>query len=104
MCGGTWGFRRPGALVGSEAVHFAGRRDRLSLLAQTRRQLMLSISRFSASNRLCVESVAEALMNLSFLRAGMRRARTEELSDHLRRDVGLPPRERASADPRDLRW
>jgi hypothetical protein len=65
---------------------------------------MLSISRFSAPNRLCVESVAEALLNLGFLRAGVRRAGIEDLSDHLRRDVGLPPRERAAVDPRDLRW
>jgi hypothetical protein len=65
---------------------------------------MLSISRFTASNRLAVESVGEALLNLGFLRTGLRRARTEELSDHLRRDLGLLPRSERPADLRDLRW
>lgn len=65
---------------------------------------MLSISRFSASNRLAVESVAEALLNLGFLRTGLHRARTEDLSDHLRRDLGLLPRSERPSDLRDLRW
>jgi hypothetical protein len=65
---------------------------------------MLSISRFSASNRLAVDSVREALLGLSFLRAGLRRTPTAELSDHLRRDLGLLPRSERPADPRDLRW
>lgn len=67
---------------------------------------MISISRFSASNRLCVESLREALLSLSFLRAGVYRrpGSVDHLTDHLRRDVGLPPRERASIDPRDPRW
>ena len=65
---------------------------------------MLSISRFSASNRLAVESVGEALVNLGFLRTGLSRGRTEDLSDHLRRDLGLLPRSERPTDLRDLRW
>ncbi|HKP26381.1 MAG TPA: hypothetical protein VJV39_21110 [Dongiaceae bacterium] len=65
---------------------------------------MLSISRFSASNRLAMESVAEALLSLGFLRTGLRRGRTEDLSDHLRRDLGLRPRGEQPADLRDQRW
>ena len=65
---------------------------------------MLGISRMSASLGLGTDWLGEALLNLSFLRAGVRRGwRPEELPDHLRRDVGLPPREKA-IDPRDLRW
>jgi hypothetical protein len=65
---------------------------------------MLSISRFSASNRLAMESVGEALLNLGFLRAGLSRGRTEDLSDHLRRDLGLLPRSERPADLRYQRW
>ena len=65
---------------------------------------MLSISRFSASNRLALESVREALLILGFLRTGVRRPRNEELSEHLRRDLGLLPRSERPADLRDLRW
>jgi hypothetical protein len=65
---------------------------------------MLSISRFSASKRPAVESVGEALLNLGFLRTGLSRGRTEDLSDHLRRDLGLLPRSERPADLRDLRW
>jgi len=65
---------------------------------------MLSISRFSASNRLAIESVGEALLNLGFLRTGLSRGRTEDLSDHLRRDLGLLPRSEQPADLRDRRW
>ena len=64
---------------------------------------MFSILRFSS--RLGSGSLGEALLNLSFLRAGVRRRTSiEELPDDLRRDVGLPPREKASVDLRDLRW
>jgi len=65
---------------------------------------MLSISRFSTSNGLGMDSLGEALLNWGFLRTGMRRARTEELSDHLRRDLGLLPRSERLSDLRDLRW
>lgn len=62
---------------------------------------MLSILRFSSG--LGSDSLGEALLNLSFLRAGAsrRRGSVDELSDHLRRDVGLAPREKAAIDPRD---
>ena len=65
---------------------------------------MLSISRFSTSNGLGMDSLGEALLSLGFLRTGVRRARTEELSDHLRRDLGLLPRSERPCDLRDLRW
>jgi hypothetical protein len=65
---------------------------------------MLSISRFSTSNGLGMDSLGEALLNWGFLRTGMRRARTEELSDHLRRDLGLLPRSERPSDLSDLRW
>jgi hypothetical protein len=65
---------------------------------------MLSISRFSASNGLGMESLGEALLSLGFLRTGVRRARTEELSEHLRRDLGLLPRSEPPSDLRNPRW
>jgi hypothetical protein len=65
---------------------------------------MLSISRFSASTGLGMDSLGEALLNWGYLRAGMRRARTEELSEHLRRDLGLLPRSERPSGLRDLRW
>ena len=65
---------------------------------------MSSISRFAASNGLGMDSLGEALLSLGFLRTGVRRARTEELSDHLRRDLGLLPRGERPSDLRDLRW
>jgi hypothetical protein len=66
---------------------------------------MLSISRLSSSTGLGSDWLGEALLNLSFLRAGvMRRGSVDQLTDHLRRDVGLPPRQEGSIDPRDLRW
>jgi hypothetical protein len=66
--------------------------------------MMFGISRMSASLGLGSDWLGEALLNLSFLRAGVRRGRrSEELPDQLRRDVGLPPREKA-IEPRDLRW
>ena len=65
---------------------------------------MLSIPRFSTSNGLGMDALGETLLNWGFLRAGLRRARTEDLSDHLRRDLGLLPRSERPADLRDLRW
>ena len=65
---------------------------------------MLSISRFSTSNGLGMDALGEALLNWGFLRTGLRRARTEELSDHLRRDLGLLPRSERKPDLRDVRW
>ena len=65
---------------------------------------MLSISRFAASNGLGMDSLGEALLNWGFLRTGLRRARAEELSDHMRRDLGLLPRSERLSDLRDLRW
>ena len=65
---------------------------------------MLSISRFSTSTGLGMDSLGEALLTLGFLRTGLRRARTEELSDHLRRDLGLLPRSERLSDLLDLRW
>jgi len=65
---------------------------------------MFGISRVSASFGLGSDWLGEALLNLGFLRAAVSRTqRLEELPDHLRRDVGLPPREKF-LDPRDLRW
>ena len=51
-----------------------------------------------------MDALGEALLNWSFLRAGVRRTRTEELSDHLRRDLGLLPRSERPSDLRDPRW
>ena len=65
---------------------------------------MLSISRYTASNRLAMESIGDVLLNWGFLRTGLRRVQTQELSEHLRRDLGLLPRSERPADLRDLRW
>lgn len=65
---------------------------------------MLSIARFSTSTGLGMDSLGEALLGLGFLRTGLRRARIEELSDHLRRDLGLLPRSERPSDLRDPRW
>ncbi len=65
---------------------------------------MLSISRFSTSTGLGMDTLGEALLNWGFLRAGLRRSGTKELSDHLRRDLGLLPRSEQPSDLRDLRW
>jgi hypothetical protein len=65
---------------------------------------MLNISRISTSNGLGMDALGEALLNWGFLRTGLRRARTEELSDHLRRDLGLLPRSERPSDLRDPRW
>ena len=65
---------------------------------------MFGISRMSASLAIGSGRLGAALLNLGFLRAGVRRMpRIDELPDHLRRDVGLPPRAER-IDPRDLRW
>jgi hypothetical protein len=70
---------------------------------------MFGISRFSSSSGLGSDWLGEALLNLGFLRMGLqrgapqRRRSADELPDHLRRDVGLPPRQGASPDPRDWR-
>lgn len=64
---------------------------------------MLSILR--SSSAWGWRSLGEALLNLSFLRAGIRRPiSADELPDHLRRDVGLAPRDRQPLDPRITRW
>jgi len=66
---------------------------------------MLSISRVSSSLGAGKDWLGEALLNLSFLRMGITRASSgEELPDHLRRDIGLLPRQKSAADARDLRW
>jgi hypothetical protein len=65
--------------------------------------MMFGISRRSTSLSLGLGRLGAALLDLGFLRAGLRRApAVEELPDHLRRDVGLPPRA-ARIDPRDFR-
>ncbi|HJR23195.1 MAG TPA: hypothetical protein VJ822_16295 [Dongiaceae bacterium] len=64
---------------------------------------MLSSSRFSTQAGLGMDSLGEALLSWGFLRTGLRRARTEELSDHLRRDLGLLPRSGRPSDLRDPR-
>jgi hypothetical protein len=65
--------------------------------------MMFGISRMSASLVLGSDWLGAALLTLATLRTGLNRAPTiEELPDHLRRDVGLPPRA-ARFDPRDLR-
>jgi hypothetical protein len=66
---------------------------------------MLSIPRFSSSPGSTKDSLGEALLNWGFLRTGLNRARSvEKLPDQLRSDVGLPPREKASSNPRDWSW
>ena len=65
---------------------------------------MLSIPRFSTSTGLGMDSLGEALLSWGFLRTGLRRGRTEDLPDHLRRDLGLLPRSERPSDLRDLRW
>ena len=65
---------------------------------------MLSISRFSTSAGLGMDSLGEALLSWGFLRAGLRRSGTKELSEHLRLDLGLLPRSERPSDLRDPRW
>jgi hypothetical protein len=65
---------------------------------------MLSIPRFSTQAGLGMDTLGEALLNWGFLRTGLRRARTAELSDHLRRDLGLLPRAERPSGLCDLRW
>jgi hypothetical protein len=70
---------------------------------------MFGISRFSSSSGLGPDWLGEALLNWGFLRMGLQRGglqrgrSADELPDHLRRDVGLPPRQKALSDPRDWR-
>ena len=65
---------------------------------------MLSILRFSTSTGLGMDALGEALLSWGVLRTGLRRARTEALSDHLRRDLGLLPRSERPSELRDPRW
>lgn len=66
---------------------------------------MSGILRFSSSSGLSSNWLGEALLNWGFLRLGLNRGhKLEELPDHLRRDVGLPPRVERPADLRDWRW
>jgi hypothetical protein len=65
---------------------------------------MLRISRSSIEPGLQWPSFGESMLSLGFLRLGLRRsAPIESLPDHLRRDVGLPPRVEVT-NPRDFRW
>ena len=65
---------------------------------------MLGISRVSSSWGLGTDWLGEALLNLSFMRAGLSRRRSlEELPDALRREMGLPTHDEQAANPRDLR-
>jgi hypothetical protein len=65
---------------------------------------MLGGSRISSSWGLGTDWLGEALLNLSYMRAGLRRRRSlEELPDALRREMGLPTPEEPAANPRDLR-
>jgi hypothetical protein len=65
---------------------------------------MLTTSRISRSPAFAMDWLGEVLLNWSFLRAGLQRRSAEELSDHLRRDLGLMPRPEEPRDLRDLRW
>jgi hypothetical protein len=66
--------------------------------------MMFGLSRMSASFALGSDWLGETLLTLASLRAGLTRSsRLEDLPDHLRPDVGLPPREKV-ADPRNPRW
>jgi len=65
---------------------------------------MLGVSRTSSSFGLGMDWLGEALLNLSFMRAGLLRRRSlEELPDALRREMGLPTSGEQAADPRDFR-
>ena len=64
---------------------------------------MFGVSRVSSTWGLGADWLGELLLNLSFLRLGIvRSSGVEDLPDHLRRDIGLPPRQRL-LDPSDLR-
>lgn len=66
---------------------------------------MLGMLRFSSSSGQGSGWLGEALLNLGFLRMGLNRPRSaEDLSDHLRRDVGLAPGAESRPDLRDQRW
>jgi hypothetical protein len=65
---------------------------------------MLGISRASSSFELGSDWLGEALLNLSYMRAGLRRRRSlDELPDALRREMGLPTSEEQAANPRNFR-
>ena len=65
---------------------------------------MLGGSRISSSWGLGTDWLGEALLNLSYMRAGLQRRRSlDELPDALRREMGLPTGEEQAANPRDLR-
>jgi hypothetical protein len=51
-----------------------------------------------------MDLLGEALLNWGFPAPGLRRSGTKELSEHLRRDLGLLPRPERPSDLRDLRW
>jgi hypothetical protein len=66
---------------------------------------MFTISRSASAPTVAKDWLGEALLNWGFLRAGLKRGRSaEELSDHLRRDLGLSPHAESRAHPRDWRW
>ena len=65
---------------------------------------MLRMSRSSIEPGLQWASFGESMLSWGFLRLGLRRSPSlERLPEHLRRDVGLPPRVEGQ-DPRDFRW
>ena len=66
---------------------------------------MLTTSRSSSAPTFAMDWLGEALLNWGFLRTGLKRGRSvAELSDHLRRDLGLSPHSEDRAHPRDWRW
>ena len=65
---------------------------------------MLTASRTSSSPAFALDWLGEVLLNWGFLRTGLQRRSAEELSDHLRRDLGLLPRSEHPRDLRDPRW
>ncbi len=65
---------------------------------------MLTTSRFSSSTIFAMDWLGEALLNLGYMRTGLKRGRSaDELSDHLRRDLGLTPRSERQSDLRAWR-
>ncbi len=65
---------------------------------------MLTTSHSSSRAAFAMDWLGEALLGWAFLRTGLtRRPSVERLPDHLRRDVGLPPRAEGPTDPRDWR-
>ena len=64
---------------------------------------MLTTSHSSSRPIFTMDWLSAALLSWGFLRTGLRNS-VEVLPDHLRRDVGLPPRIDGPTDPRDWRW